>query len=74
MVAGLLSDGAEIRLNNVMVNPYRSGLWDCLKEMGGKIEEVNMRDAAGEKVVDYIVKGSELIGIDVPPEKSARYD
>ena len=70
MVAGLLSDGAEIRLNNVMVNPYRSGLWDCLKEMGGKIEEVNMRDAAGEKVVDYIVKGSELIGIDVPPEKA----
>ena len=70
MVAGLLSDGAEIRLNNVMVNPYRSGLWDCLKEMGGKIEEVNMRDAAGEKVVDYIVKGSELIGIDVPPERA----
>ena len=70
MVAGLLSDGAEIRLNNVMVNPYRSGLWDCLKEMGGKIEEVNLRDAAGEKVVDYIVKGSELIGIDVPPEKA----
>ena len=70
MVAGLLSDGAEILLKNVMVNPYRSGLWDCLKEMGGKIEEVNMRDAAGEKVVDYIVKGSELIGIDVPPEKA----
>ena len=70
MVAGLLSDGAEIRLNNVMVNPYRSGLWDCLKEMGGKIEEVNMRNAAGEKVVDYIVKGSELIGIDVPPERA----
>ena len=70
MVAGLLSDGAEIRLNNVMVNPYRSGLWDCLKEMGGKIKEVNMRGAAGEKVVDYIVKGSELIGIDVPPEKA----
>ena len=70
LVAGLLSDGAEIRLNNVMVNPYRSGLWDCLKEMGGKIEAVNAREAAGEQVVDYIVKGSDLVGIDVPPEKA----
>ena len=70
LVAGLLSEGAEIRLNNVMVNPYRSGLWDCLREMGGMIEEVNMRDAAGEKVVDYIVKGSDLVGIDVPPERA----
>lgn len=70
MVAALLCGGSDVRLDNVMVNPYRNGLWDCLREMGGKIEEVNAREAAGEKTADYVVKGSELTGIDVPPEKA----
>lgn len=70
LVAALLVAGSEVRLNNVMVNPHRDGLWVCLREMGADIETVNLRDAAGEHVADFIVRAGPLSPIEVPAERA----
>ncbi|HET8726953.1 MAG TPA: 3-phosphoshikimate 1-carboxyvinyltransferase, partial [Alphaproteobacteria bacterium] len=41
-------------------------------EMGGSIEILNRRDEAGEPVADLRVRGGELKGVDVPPERAPR--
>lgn len=70
LVAALLVAGSEVRLNNVMVNPHRDGLWVCLRDMGADIDTVNLRDAAGEQVADFIVRASTLSPIEVPAERA----
>lgn len=71
LVAGLMTSGSEIRLEHVGLNPARAGLIATLQEMGGDIEIADARDAGGEPVADLIVRGSQLHGIDVPPDRAA---
>lgn len=66
LVAGLLVADSRLRLNNILVNPHRDGLWHCLREMGANIEELNVRETSSEKVADYAVTASPLTGINVP--------
>ena len=70
VVAALITPNSNVRINNVMINPLRAGLFDVLKEMGGDITFDNVREISGEKVADIIVKSSELRGIRVPAEKA----
>lgn len=70
MVAGLIVPGSGITIRGVGVNPLRTGLIDCLVEMGADLSLENQRDQAGEPVADVVVRGSELTGIDVPPERA----
>ncbi len=67
MVAALIVPGSDITIENVLMNPTRTGLITALQEMGGQIDIINMRDAGGEDVADLHVKSSELKGIVVPP-------
>ena len=69
-VAGLLVPGSSIRLPGVGINPLRTGLFATLQEMGGKLVFENERVEAGERVADLVVHGSDLKGIDVPPERA----
>jgi len=69
-VAGLLVDGSHIRLPAVGMNPLRTGLFTTLKEMGADITFENERIEAGELVADLVIKGSDLKGVDVPPERA----
>ena len=62
MVAALIVPGSEVLLENVGVNPTRSGIIDVLKDMGGNIELTNNRTVAGEPVADIVVKYSSLHG------------
>ncbi len=70
MVAALITPGSDIFINNIMLNPTRTGLIDTLIEMGGKIEIQNRRLAGGEEVGDLHVKYSALKGIKVPAERA----
>jgi 3-phosphoshikimate 1-carboxyvinyltransferase len=65
MVAGLIVPGSELLLKNVGVNPTRNGILEALRLMGGSLEAVNERDAAGEPVADILVKSSPLRGIEI---------
>ena len=70
MVAALITEGSDIVIENIMLNPTRTGLIDTLIEMGGDIEIVNRRVAGGEDVADLHVKHSRLKGVRVPPSRA----
>lgn len=70
IVAGLISEEAEISLPGVGLNPHRSGLLVTLREMGAAIEETNVREVAGEPVADLVVASGSLSGITVPAERA----
>lgn len=69
-VAALLVKGSEVRLQGVLMNPLRTGLFDTLLEMGADIEVLNPRESGGEPVADLLVKASSLKGVVVPPERA----
>jgi 3-phosphoshikimate 1-carboxyvinyltransferase len=70
-LALLGGSGDELRIQNVGLNPTRTGLLDLLREMGGKIEVQNLREAddpKGEPAGDLIVSPSDLYGVSVGGE------
>lgn len=66
IVAALLVEGSDVTIENVGLNPTRTGLFDTLRDMGGNIEIINRRDIGGEPVGDLRVRHSKLKGITVP--------
>lgn len=69
LVAALIVAAAELRLPAIGINPLRTGLIACLREMGGRIELADPRDEGGEPVADLIARASPLTGIDVPAQR-----
>jgi 3-phosphoshikimate 1-carboxyvinyltransferase len=66
-VAALITPGSVVRVENVGMNPTRSGLFEVLAAMGARIEVVDEREAGGEPVADLIVRHSSLTAItDLP--------
>ena len=70
LVAALLVPGSEVTIENVLINPTRTGLIATLVEMGGDIEMVDRRMSGGEDVADLKVRASRLKGVTVPPERA----
>jgi len=67
IVAGLLAaDNDGLLIQNVGLNPTRTGLLDILRSMGGNIEILNPRHSGAEPVADLRVHASALHGIQVP--------
>jgi 3-phosphoshikimate 1-carboxyvinyltransferase len=70
VAAGLICPGSEIVVENVLVNPTRTGFFETLREMGAEIEALDLRDEGGEPVGDLRVKAGPLRGVRVPPERA----
>ncbi|HTV71735.1 MAG TPA: 3-phosphoshikimate 1-carboxyvinyltransferase [Rhizobiaceae bacterium] len=70
LVAALIVPGSDVTIENVLMNPTRTGLMLTLHEMGGQIEVLNPRNAGGEDVADLRVRGSELKGVAVPADRA----
>jgi 3-phosphoshikimate 1-carboxyvinyltransferase len=70
IVAALIVPGSDVIVENVLMNPTRTGLVETLIEMGGSIEVLNERVAGGETVADLRVRHSALTGVTVPPERA----
>ncbi len=66
LVAALIVPGSDITIENVLMNPTRTGLLLTLQEMGGRIDILNPRNAGGEDVADLRVRSSDLKGVTVP--------
>ena len=60
LVAGSIVPGSEIVIENVGVNPTRTGVLDALEMMGADITLENQRVVAGEPVADIRVRASSL--------------
>ena len=67
IVAALLVPGSALTIENVGLNPSRTGLIDVLRAMGGNIAATNLRTVGGEPVADLVVRHSPLNGIEVDP-------
>lgn len=70
IVAALITPGSDITVENVMMNPTRTGLFETLVEMGANLETLNMRRSGGEVIADIRVKHSSLKGVTVPPSRA----
>ena len=70
IAAALISPGSDIVIENVLLNPTRSGFIETLREMGADIEVLDRRDEGGEPVGDLRVKTSALKGVRVPPGRA----
>lgn len=68
IVAGCLAARDGLLVENVGINPTRTGLLTILREMGAQIELRNERHLGAEPVADLWVVQSELRGIVVDPE------
>ncbi len=66
LVAALIVPGSDVVIENVGLNPLRTGLFDTLIEMGADITYLNQRVAGGEPVADLRVRHSALKGVEVP--------
>ena len=71
LVAALITEGSHVILDNVMLNPTRTGLITTLIEMGADIRILNEREAGGEPVGDIEVRSSRLHGVTVPADRAA---
>ncbi len=70
--AALITEGSEIRVPTIGMNPTRNGLYTTLQEMGADITFENTREEGGEPVADIIARFSpNMKGITVPPERAA---
>jgi 3-phosphoshikimate 1-carboxyvinyltransferase len=66
----LITEGSEITLKNIGLNPARTGLFTTLQEMGADLIFENERLECGEPVADIRAKYSRLTGITVPEERA----
>ncbi|MEE9543450.1 MAG: 3-phosphoshikimate 1-carboxyvinyltransferase [Thermodesulfobacteriota bacterium] len=64
MVGALITEGSEIIIKKVGINPTRCGIINILKKMGADIEITNSNDAL-EPTADLTVKSSALHGVEV---------
>ena len=60
LIAGALVPGADLTVENVGLNPTRTGVLEVLEQMGARIEVINQRDVAGEPVGDLRVTHGSL--------------
>ncbi len=65
MVGAAISEGSEILLQNVGINPTRTGVIEILRQMGADIELENERSAGAEPVADIRVRGARLRGTEI---------
>lgn len=67
LLGAALVPGSDLILQDVGINPTRTGVIDILRAMGASIELSNQRTFGGEPVADLRVRGQGLRGIAVDP-------
>ncbi|MCT0219851.1 3-phosphoshikimate 1-carboxyvinyltransferase [Synechococcus sp. CS-1329] len=65
LVAAAITPGAEITVENVGLNPTRTGILEVLEQMEVQLEVLNPRDVAGEPVGDVRVSHGPLKAFEI---------
>ncbi|MCX5932023.1 MAG: 3-phosphoshikimate 1-carboxyvinyltransferase, partial [Cyanobacteria bacterium] len=65
LVAAAITPGAEITVENVGLNPTRTGILEVLEQMEVQLEVLNPRDVAGEPVGDLRVSHGPLKAFEI---------
>jgi len=70
--AALITEGSDVLVPNIGLNPTRAGLFTTLREMGADLDYENLREEGGEPVADLRARFSpDLKGIEVPACRAA---
>lgn len=69
MVAAAISQGSDVTLEQVGINPTRTGVLEILKKMGADITLSNEKMAGGEPVADIRIRANTLKGIHIPEDQ-----
>jgi len=72
VVAALITPGSELELEDVLLNPTRTGLLDALRAMGAEITLVDVHEEHGEPVGQILVRSSTLHGTEIDGSMAVR--
>jgi 3-phosphoshikimate 1-carboxyvinyltransferase len=72
IAAALLARDGELVVEDVGVNPTRTGFLEAIARMGARVERINLRDAGGEPVADLVVRPAALAATTVPAPEIPR--
>jgi 3-phosphoshikimate 1-carboxyvinyltransferase len=68
MVGATIAPESDVTLEDVGVNPTRTGVIEILRLMGADLTLLNARQLGGEPVADIQVRSAVLRGVDIPRE------
>ena len=68
IVGATIVPGSDVTIQQVGINPTRTGLLDVMTRMGADIQLLNRREEAGEPIADIRVKSARLRGVEVGPD------
>lgn len=69
LVAGAIVPGSDLTIENVGINPTRTGVLEVLQAMGADITLENQREVAGEPVADLRVRCTKTNGLPLQASK-----
>ena len=70
MVGAAITEGSDVTLEAVGINPTRTGVIEILKQMGADILVENERIAGGEPIADIRIRGTRTLkGIHMPEDQ-----
>lgn len=70
VAAALIVPKSEVRVEDVLINPLRFGLYETLLEMGAVLKLEERRDPIGEPIADIVANTSKLKGVQPPAKRS----
>jgi len=70
IVAAIITEGSNVTVEGVLLNPTRIGLFDTLREMGAKLTVENETTIGGEPVGNVRAEFSKLRGVTVPASRA----
>jgi 3-phosphoshikimate 1-carboxyvinyltransferase len=65
LVAATIVPDSELVIENVGINPTRTGILEVLIAMGADISQENYREVTGEPVADLRVRSAQLEGVEI---------
>ncbi len=68
LVAGCLLPGTPVTVENILLNPTRTGLLQALREMGANLEITDQREVTGEPVGTVTAHHSQLQAVEIGGE------
>ncbi len=72
MVAATIVPGSDVRIENVGMNPTRTGILDALLALGGAVNALDAAEASGEPVATLHVRHAVLRGVEIDPAIAPR--
>ena len=70
LAAALICPDSTVTVENVLLNPTRTGLIETLHDMGAEIRITNPRNSGGEIIGDLTASTSALHGVTVPAARA----